>query len=304
MIRMTKFRFPKVIVPTCVLFFLYLISTIYGSDFWGDILSPVCGAAASGILLYTYMNVDHTNSINITYLFLFFACLFWTTADILWAICAFLRLNPLFFIISNIAYFGTNVFFAVAVITFSLLQFKKWNGIQLIHDIVAIAASSILFVWISFFSKNPGNFRIIIGGGFISAASVLLDFVIITGIFIWLVSIRSDKIPIFNKIIDAGLLLFCFTDLIYYYLIFFKMYDPNSLIDGIYMASLMMVAFGAYLRMRSPSTGSKSVEHLSNIGVLRVRSVLFIFPIVTVISSFYTPNVLLLGDLFLFAPSL
>ena len=83
--------------------------------------------------------------------------------------------------------------------------------------------------------------------GWISFLSLGLDFITFIVLAIWYLSVRSGAIPVSTRVITTGVCLFVIIDAVYYYLYFYGLYMPNSLIDAGYMASLVLVAGGVYL---------------------------------------------------------
>ena len=72
----------------------YLLAVIFQSQFWGNIISPVCAFTASGVLFYTFLRLRKRKSIKYTVLLESLACLAWGVADVLWAVVAFSGSDP------------------------------------------------------------------------------------------------------------------------------------------------------------------------------------------------------------------
>jgi hypothetical protein len=64
----------------------YLIASLFQSDAWGNILSPINALTATGILLYSYLGSNRSVKISVVLLLFALACAAWSAADILWAI--------------------------------------------------------------------------------------------------------------------------------------------------------------------------------------------------------------------------
>ena len=259
-------------------------------------MSPLCALTASGIFLYAYKKTDYARSVKYFWFFLFLAGLAWAMGDILYAVCVLNGMNPVKDILSNVAYFMTTLFLLSAVSIFIYLQLKKWNSLQLLLDAVAISGSSILLIWIIFFSKRPLLMNVILADGFIPFASILIDFAIVTGLFIWFFSIGATRISAYLHFISGGLALFCIADIVYTYLYYNGQYTPNTVIDAVYMASLLTIAIGALGRVRHAEKWAVKTESIKNVGFKHRELILLLFPAAAILSEGFV-----LRDMLVFA---
>ena len=282
---MKNHKFYKVLFALGIYFILYLIATMFQTNFWGDILSPVGAILSCGIILNTYFKSDRANTIKNIWGILSLACISWASADILWAVYELvLGINPENSDLISYLYMGTNICIFVSVFIYSVSKFRKWNAMQLFIDSIAVAISGLLFLWIMFFNKKFENLNLIGQGGLIGGITLVLDFALCVGISVWYLSIRGGKIPLFLRVTSGAILLYVVTDICYYYLYLNHEYIPNSVIDAIYMASLLGIALGANLRMvnRSKNYDVWNYDYY-NVGSKHKGIFILLCPVLTIV---------------------
>ncbi len=296
---MKKESFSITLIILCAYFCAYLTATIFRLDVLANILSPVGGLLAFGILLNTYLNSRRTGAVRITWLLFGLACLFWAFSDIQWAIYDFVPgVEPQDIGALPYLYILTNAFMLVSVIIFAAHKFRKWHAIQLFLDVVTISVSSMLMLWILFFNKKFAFIELWQKLGSASFLGALLDFTLFVGIAAWYFSVRKGKIPLFMRIVSSGILLFILTDLYYYYLSYHDLYVANSVIDAVFMAGLLMIAVGAGLdrHMQESEKASPGMSDYKNIGGKRRGILLLIMPVLAAVFRGFSWT-----DLFIFA---
>jgi diguanylate cyclase (GGDEF)-like protein len=173
------------------------------------------------------------------------ACFAWGLADSLWAVMHFYGASPENSPVIWIFYALTNIILLSSLFIFAMEQFKKWDLMQNIIDLLINGFMTLLLFWILFLHKDISIFHTLMSYDFTSILSILTDILIFIGVLSWFLSIRSGKIPSFMRIIAFGLVLFSLTDIVYYYIDYNSLYTPNGLLDFIYAASLYVIAFGA-----------------------------------------------------------
>jgi diguanylate cyclase (GGDEF)-like protein len=248
-------------VITGLLILGYIISTIVGSDLWGNIFSPIVTFIAF-IIIYKNLCLGEENINKIAGASLSFGVLIWAITDIFWGIFdTILGINPMYINFITYGYSLTNLSLAVALFLFGYHELKNWNGLQLILDTVVITFIVSIFVWVIFLNSNTSNI-ITIKDEWNSFACIIIDILIYIWINIWFFSIRKYRVPMYISILITGGILYIITDLIYYYQYFFKSYDPNSLLDTAYFLSFVLIAIGSILK-----TGYK-IENIESDSVL------------------------------------
>jgi diguanylate cyclase (GGDEF)-like protein len=97
-------------------------------------------------------------------------------------------------------------------------------------------------------------------------------------------SIRSGKIPKYIGITAGAILLYVLTDICWMYLYYKNLYIPNSLIDVLYLASLLGIAAGAKLKAVSNiESPSLQESESSNVGFKHKGFLLLIYPVLVLI---------------------
>lgn len=267
-----------------IVYFFYFLSTLYQSDFWGNILSPINAFLA--VIIIT-RNVFMNNRVihKICWLLLAIAVFSWMVSDILWAVYEmFLGLDPAESSFVNDFYLLTNLFLTIGVLAFGITMFKKWNLIQLFLDSVTVGVTILVLFYIIFLDKDLTILR----GRTISdlsSAVVIADIIILAFIMIWVLSVRKGYVRLWTILLALGTILFVITDLYYYYLEVHNIYEANSLIDAIYMLSFILLALAASVRIGPESdTGYLINEGYSNVGARRNGMyLLFVGPVLVII---------------------
>jgi diguanylate cyclase (GGDEF)-like protein len=269
-----------------IIYIIYFVATVYNFDTVGNIVSPILTFIAFAVLIK--MVSDHTKSKveRIIWVSYGLACFFWGSADLVWAIYEFAPgLDPETSVLITYLYPITNIFLGIGVLVYGIQTYKRWNGIQLLIDSIAIATVSLMLVWNIFFDKSTVMLDRIIADEFSSILSIVLDVIIFVGIAIWYISVRRGKVPTYIKIIAVAIVMFVITDIYYYYVYFKDLYIANTLVDAFYMTSLLLIAVGALVLQKLKQKGFYNDAELdySNIGFKRKGIVLIVAPIVEVL---------------------
>lgn len=260
-------------------FGVYAVSTIYQSDFWGNILSPLTGLFT---FLIIYKNAKEENKkdtyINqITWLCLSLACLSWVIGDILWSLCFFTSsFKPAGNIIIELFYYCSNISLFASVIIFCINTFKKWNTIQLLTDSIFITISSILLLWV--LHNNSTFLNIIVDDSYITIL-IAIDMVILVAISICFLYVKKGTTPIYITLIAIGIVIFTTVDLFYLHLRLDGSYIPNSITDSAYMSGFIMIAIGALYKKHLCDL-SDEIIIFSNFKFYRKGLFLLIYPFV------------------------
>ncbi len=273
----SKSTFYKILIVGAILFAFYFIASVFESEFWCNILSPLNAGTATGVLIYAYINSDHRSLVSMVLPIYSFACFSWTVGDILWAISSFSGANPTKNLFISFMYMLTNVFIATAVLKFLFCQFNKWDSFQLLLDTLVISFSSVMLIWIVFFNKSNAWIKILSQDGIVSTFLIILDFLVIIGELIYWFSARKGKIPAYIYCFGLGILLYSVNDLHYFYTYANSTYILNSLTDSFYIFALLLIAFGALWSTFADTHESR--EDFSNIGYSLKWILLFFFPL-------------------------
>jgi diguanylate cyclase len=266
---------------TALLFLLlsaYFIAIISDSKVLGNILSPLNALAVSGILFFIYLSSNPSSKIRISFLLFSLAALFWSAADILWAIDISKGFDPTKNLLISLIYTVTNILLVVTVVNFAFLQFRKWSHMQLYIDTFTVGFMFIYFVWIVYLHKDTSMLKAMLETDYTSIFSLLCDVFIVMGIVSWRLSIRSGTTPLFVKIASSALVMFAVVDMTYFHAIINDSYFPDSTTDFLYILSLQLLAFGAlWEKYKEPA--AYNFSHVSNRGFKRNWLYMLAFPL-------------------------
>jgi len=260
-IRMGKKGTQFTLLAAGIYFACYLTATIQQSDFWGNLLSPAGALFSAAILLYVFVCAKKDDFRRWVWLFLSLAPLSWAIADILWFIdAAFSGKDPGSNMLTVYFYFGTNLFLLIAIIIFAVNVIRGWNAIQLIVDSTAIALSILFLFWILFFDKQLSRLGMLTNDGWVTGVTMAIDFAVLVGVCVWYLSIRGGKIPLGVRLVAGFVLLFDLVDILYYYFYMSGNYNPNSIIDALYMASFLGISLSVLIISSSGKYDGSYVE--------------------------------------------
>ncbi len=258
----------------------YLAATIFQSQLWGNIISPINSMASAGILLFVFLRSVKGNFVRMTLLPFSLAAFAWGVADIIWAVMESRGYDPASSPVILVIYALANLFIVLALSIFAVQQFSKWNFVQFCVDALMICLMFMVFIWILYFNKDASIFQAMLQSDFTSLFSIICDIIIFIGVSLWFLSVRSGKIPIYIIIMACGAVLFAFTDMLYYFIDFRGLYIPNSFIDFAYALSLYVIAFGALLKTYKCSA-ALDVKSFMNVGLKSRWGYLLLFPLLT-----------------------
>lgn len=277
---MKKTNFIAALITMGLFFIAYLVSVILQPNIWSDIISPINAFLAGFFIFFSFYKADRRISAYYSLLFYSLACFSWFFADLLWAInVLFLAVDPSESNLITFFYMLTNVFLGSGVFIFAIYQFKRWNIAMLLLDLIIFSSASFFMMWILFFNRSNEIFSILTVDGWFSVISILIDILVFTGIIIWYLSIQVRKIPLIERLISSSIFVFALTDLYYYYVTYNNIYVPNSLIDTIYLGSLLIIAAGTLMPLRFDLKDLFATQVLtSNIGTHAKGFLILLFP--------------------------
>lgn len=275
-----------------ILYLCYFAATIVKSEFWGDILSPMVTFIAFLVVYRAFFNKEDKKINRVTGLLLSLSILSWAVTDVLWAVCDLvLHINPENVDIISSGYSFTNIFLGISLTIYGYSVFRKWNMVQVFLDSVIMSFFVIELIWLIFLNEDIRNIMLL-RGDWTSTVGVISDIIMIIWIFIWYMSVRSGKIPLFLRLMATGILLYTITDLAYFYQYFYSAYEPNSIIDAIYVMAFWIIAEAAVMRLDNGDT--KTRVALYNTGHRGKGYALLLAPVILILfRGFDLPNLLL-----------
>lgn len=263
-------------------FIIYFISTLYESNFWGDVLSPIGTIITFVILLYVFKKSTRMSSI---WLILSMSALSWAIADVAWAICELIfEIDPENISMFNVLYLMPNIFILASGTIFFGKIIKKLNGIQLLLDAIAISVSGITLFWV-LYMHNSFNIFIESTDNVILFLYVISDFIVISSIATFILSIRKGKIPSGIYLTFFAAVFYSVIDLLYSYVYFYDLYVPNSIIDSGYIFAYLLFAYGGLLVLKQQDNiqVNKFYIEFENSGTDRNGLLLLVFPAIFII---------------------
>jgi diguanylate cyclase (GGDEF)-like protein len=263
-------------------FIIYFISTLYNSTFWGDILSPLGTFISFIILFYVFKKAT---GMPLIWLILSISALFWTIADIAWAICEIiLGLDPQNISMFNLVYLIPNVSILTVGVMFFTKVIRKLNRIQLLLDILAISVSCISLFWILLMHNSVTIFVESIDN-MLLFLYMISDFIIINGVIILIFSKGKGKVTSGIYLMLFAAVFYASIDLIYSYVYFYGLYVPNSIIDSGYIFSFLLMSYGALLLLKQSDKlqTDSFYQEVENSGKNSKGLILLVFPIIFVI---------------------
>ncbi len=264
-----------------ILFLVYFVAIYLKSDFWGNILSPIVTFITGYVVFRAFFFDYKPRGKNISGLFLSLGIFVWAFSDLMWAILDMgFHIDPEEVSLITLGYTITNIFFVIALTIYGIRELRKWNIVQMLLDTVVNVFFVIDVIWIFFLDQRIEHL-IKLQTDYLSHLAIILDIIIIIWIVIWYMSFRNGKLPITLRFISLGAMIFAITDLVYFYQYFFKDYDPNTLLDSIYVVSFGLIAIAGYLR--STSREYELYSGAFNIGRKSRGYIFLIVPLVVVV---------------------
>ena len=237
-------------ISVIMLSVLYFFALAFQSQTAGDILSPVLTLFAAIVVYRFYVKQETEKASKLSGFFYALAIFSWFLCDLAWGVASFaFHYHPENILWINYSYSLTNVFLLLAILLEGFYRFKRWNLMQVAMDTVMVAMNIIVLARLFIFQKDINLLRILLLDP-ISLISIVTSVIIYAWINIWFFSGKKSKEPIYVKIAILGELVFVVTDLIYYYIIIYETYEPNSFLDGGYVLAFLIMALAGVLKSR------------------------------------------------------
>lgn len=267
-----------------LLYSTFFTASIYKSDFWGNILSPIIDVITSAVLLHNLLLLkkDEKSNSKKIWINLYFSMLSWTAADFIWSFYYFFTpFSPDKSILLKYMYFVPNMFLLAAVILYFMDIYRKWNMLQLTLDSLALTLSSVLLVWIVFYKGDIQIVKLLVKQHMFENTMLIFDIAALVIMFISYYSIRQGKLNNSTYLTLAGIFVYYMADMYYLYLCMHDLYVPNTLIDSAYMLGFLFIATGSITKKYSDNSSvQQREEKLMNVGFRQKRFILMLFPVI------------------------
>jgi diguanylate cyclase (GGDEF)-like protein len=274
----TKVKLTQIVAIAIFLAYFSVISI--GVDLFGNLLSPIVTfIAATFVYRYLYRTNNH-RLIRGGLLLISLGIYIWGFSDVLWAIYEeLLHVDPLTVDWIDYGYGLTNVCFFVAIAFFEIHELKKWHGFQVLIDALAISATVAIVIWVIFLHEQI-NVDFILSDG-IMVGLILLDIIGFIWISLWFFSIGQKVVPTYLRIVLLGIVVFIFSDLVFYYQYYNAIYIANSFLDGAYVFSFVIIMLGAAFKNSKEATIVDyidiHVEEYSDINGIKIKGIFLLF---------------------------
>lgn len=249
------------------------------NELWGNVMAPIALFAASFSLIPFITRKVIT---YLTVLFFALGIFVFGLAETIWAILdIFGYQDPSENVFLLYLYAVPNLCFVLAVISFLLVNLKRWHPVQLGLDLFAVSSVMVGAVYFVFFKGH-----IAMDSENLSALLYLvLDTLGMSILITIFTSSRSSKTGLGHKIIFLAMLAYTFADGLYINQVFNNQYVPYGLTDWLYIASLLITASGVKVAYQELISGPENPEAtmLVNVGSIWNSWWILIIPILTFI---------------------
>lgn len=227
----------------------YFIALGFGSDFWGNILSPTVTFIASIYLFQAYRKSANKRN-KLAYLIGMLAVLGWLVSDIMWLLAKPLaNIDPEEHNLFSQFYSITNLFLFIFVL-FKFRVMKRWNRVLVATDTIALSLCLMILVWVLFLDQNMQNL-LLVQQDITVSFSLVMDYLIFSWIAVWYFSARKSSIHLGSRLLSAALVIYVICDIYYYYEYLLTTYTANTYVDGVYVISFLMLGFGAVIKVNA-----------------------------------------------------
>lgn len=254
---MGQFKLKPVLHILLVMYFLYFISIVLKSDLWGNILSPIVAFLSAFLIFIT---IKQIKGVKLYGVLLFLATLIWGIADLIWLLFeSFLFIDPTRINFLNALYVVPNILFAALLSHYIFKNYPNWNLWQLFIDTFTFSAIGTILIWVFIFSKIylsiVWDFNCVL-----TVFYIFLDFYLVVAISLVFFSKTFNNIKRSWLLVFAGMYIYIVSDYYYAYLTLIKSYNPNTLIDVVYMLCHVLFALGAVYEVTHPTTINVSIR--------------------------------------------
>lgn len=244
-------------------------------------MSPCVAFAAFAVVFYSYVIKAESKLSRFVGAVLSASVFTWAVADLLWAIYQMVfDINPDEVLLITILYGLPNLFLTITLTIYGLTVLRRWNIIQMALDSAVLSYFIISLLWIIFLREDITMIAQLKTDP-VSFGSILMDVLIIIWIVIWYIAVRSGKLPVHIRFVVTGAFLYAITDLVYYYEYLYSTYDPNTLLDAVYMFSFFLIGISALIKLERKKT--EDGRAVVNVGRRGKSYFLFVAPLLLIV---------------------
>lgn len=267
-----------------IIYLLYIGSIVLKLDILANILSPMVTIIAAYYVLKGFILRENNRMLRIAAVFLALSIFTWFLCDVMWALSDMVfNVDPEQVDIITYGYSATNILLLLSLIISGYQELKRWNGIQILIDTLSITMSVMILVWVIFFDRDMQK-ALLMKNDWIAIISIISDFLIFIWLAIWYFSVRRGKMPLYLRIAPTGAIVFIITDFIYYYQYYYSSYEPNGILDALYVLSFAFFGLGAIIKMKSKKNYDSPYVQ-PNVGDNGKGILLILAPIILVVNK-------------------
>ena len=236
---------------TGALLCVYFVALGFKHQFWGDMLSPALTLMATAVVFQCFVRKETQKIARISGVFYSLAIGSWLLCDLGWGYYKWiLHLNPEDNLWITYGYSLTNLFLLISILVEGIHQLKRWNLLRIVIDTIMVAVNILVIAWVFIFQKDIVLAKALLLDP-VSFLSILANIIIYAWINIWFFSGKKREEPKYVKYAIVGELIFVMTDLIYYYIIIYQTYEPNSMLDGGYILGFCLMAVSGLIKTKT-----------------------------------------------------
>jgi diguanylate cyclase (GGDEF)-like protein len=226
-----------------------LVANITPAASWRVALLPAGQLMSAAILFFAYFRARKRIPAAISWLFLGLGCSLWGGSDIAYILYSFGPAQTWGQTAMSWLNMLANLCFVAAGGVFFLEQLKGWNRARLALDVMMLTLALAVVIWVAFLNRDMQSLGILMQNGAVSAVSISSKLLMGMVLTIWLLSVKSGRVPVYIIVSSLGLLLFVITSLAYYYVRFYG----NGLSMRVQMialgVSVMLMGIGGLIKL-------------------------------------------------------
>ena len=258
-----------------------LVADIAPAASWRVVLLPAGQLMTAAILIVAYFRARKRVPAAISWLFMGLGCLLWVVSDIAYILYTFGPAQAWGQTAMSWLNMSANLCFLAAIGVFFFEQIKGWNRARLVLDVVMLTLALALVLWVAFLNRDMQSVGILMQNGVTSLVSISSKLLMGMVLTIWLLSVKSGRVPAYIKMSSVGLLLFVITSLASYYVRFYG--DGLTVRVQIILlsVSVILMGIGGLMKMFAKEDsmnstinmfgkGKQAFKHVKELGLLLV----------------------------------
>lgn len=275
-----------------VLWFAVYIYAYYFADSIANIATTMF---SGGLALAVFKSLKHLTRHRHLWGLVLVMLSAWFVADAIWMVVSWWGFNPQDFRWLENLYTVVNLAMFSALVVYFGGNRKKWNGVQLVLD-MAIALFILMIIIIRLYFSNADPVAMFTHAFWTVGILVFTD---VASVLILVTMLASTAFTKFSRTIAflfGGICLYAASDMWYVFQFIRDTYEPNGLMDGLYLISLFLFAAAAVSEVLVPDAESfVSQNRYDKFGTTNVVWLFTLLPVVLTLLKRLEPNDLVLS---------